>query len=177
VPKRDDCPRAPFVCCALPIFDCCVAAGLENKLEKPPVCVCGCVVEVAPSEGKGDADAGFAPTRVLPKRPPPSPPVLAGCDVPDGALEVPPPRLLNKLGDVPVPVLGMAPNSGLAAGAFDAGAPLEPGCAPPRLPKSDMVVDMSLRRVGCAENNDRVHETMDLGAWTPQTSLSSQVPT
>jgi hypothetical protein len=116
-------------------------AGLENKLEKPePDCVCGCAVDVAPSAGKGDVDAGFAAPRAPPNRLPPKPPELAGCAVLDGALEVPPPRLPNKLGVVLDDVLlATAPNSGLAAGV-PAEAPLEAGCAPPRLPKSDMAV-------------------------------------
>jgi hypothetical protein len=132
------------------MVDCCAAAGLENMLEKPPVCVCGCVVGAAPSEGKGDVDAGFAAPRVPPNRLPPRPPLLAGCDAPDGALE-PPPRLPNKLGVVPDDVLAAAPNSGLAAGAPEVDAPLEAGCWPPRFPKSDMVVvEVRLRRVDCA---------------------------
>jgi hypothetical protein len=153
---------------------CGVVAGLENMLEKAPVCVCGCVVDVAPSEGKGDADAGFAPPRAPPKRLPPKPPVLAGCDVPDGALEVPPPRLPNKLGVVPGVVLVAPPKSGLAA-AGPADAPLETGCAPPRLPNSDMVDVVRMRRVDCAENNHRVHETMGWGrgAWTTTHPCSS----
>jgi hypothetical protein len=131
---------------------------LENKLEKPPVCVCacGCAADVAPMGGKSDVAAGFA-LRELPKRLPPNPPVLAGCEVPGAAFDAPPPMPPNKPpGVVPVPVLGSAPKSDLAAGVL-----LEAGCAPPRLPKSDMVVDVLLRRVGCAENNDRVHETME----------------
>jgi hypothetical protein len=133
------------------MVDCCAVAGLENKLvEKPPVCVCGCEVEGAPSEGKADVAAGFAPPKVLPNRLPPRPPVLAGCDVPDGALEDPTPRLPNKLGVVPVDVVGAAPKSGLMAGVPEVEVPPEAGCAPPRLPKSDMVVDVLLRRVDCA---------------------------
>jgi hypothetical protein len=130
---------------------CCVVAGLENKLEKPPVCVCGCDAGAAPSEGKGDVDAGFAAPREAPNRLPPKLPVLGGCD--DGALEGPPPRLPNRLGVVPDDVLvPRAPNSGLAAGAPDVCAPPEAGW-PPRFPKSDMVVvGVRLRRVDCAEN-------------------------
>jgi hypothetical protein len=163
VPKREDCPR-PLVCCWLFIVDCCVVAGLANKPKEPPVCVCGCDVDAAPSAGKADDDAGFALPRAPPNRLPPKPPVLAGCDGPAAAPGVPPPRLPpNKLDPVPDDVLLPAfPNSDCDAGVPDAGAALDAGCPPPRRPKSDDIVGNVLSRcVDCAENNNRVHETID----------------
>lgn len=153
-----------------------MVAVLLNKLGRPFACVCGCDVDVAPpSEGKGDADAGFAAPKVPPNRLPPRPPVLAGCDVPEAAPEVPPPRLPNKLVVVPDVVLAGAPNSDLAAGAPD--APPEAGCEAPRLPKSDivMVVETRLRRVDCAENNHRVDKLWGREAWTASASHPCQV--
>jgi hypothetical protein len=154
VPNRDGWPR-PLVCCWLFMVDCCVAAGLANKLKDPPicgcgcVCVCGCDVDVAPSEEKAGVDAGFAPPRVPPNRLPPNPPVLAGCDVPEAVPAVPPPRLPpNKLDPVPddVLLLAMFPNSDPAAGTPDVDAPLEAGCPPPRPPKSDDMMVKVLSR-------------------------------
>lgn len=160
-PKRDGCPR-PLVCCGAFMPDCCAVAGvLLNKLVKPPVCAGGCDVDAPPSEGKADDDAGFGVPREPPNRPPPSPPVLAGCDVPDAAPVAPPPRPPNKLDPVPdVDVFNGAPNSGFAEDA-----PVEAGCdEPPRLPKSDdMLVGLMCwfrAPVDCAGNN-RVHETME----------------
>lgn len=96
--------------------------------EKPPVCGCGCDVDVPPSEGNVGVDAGFAP-RVPPNRLLPKPPALAGCNVLDGA---------NKLGVVPVDVFEAGVNRDLKAGVPDIDVPLEAGCAPPRPLKSDM---------------------------------------
>jgi hypothetical protein len=135
-------------------------------LVKPPVC--GCAVEVAPSEGNMGADV-FAAPRELPNRPP-SPPVLAGCDVPDGAPEAPPPRPPNK----PVDVVVEAPNSGLVAGVPAFAVPPAVGCEPPRLPKSDMSGGR-VCGVDCAENNNRVHHLrLELGPRRPL--FMSEVP-
>jgi hypothetical protein len=101
--------------------------------EKPPVCGCGCGcdVDVPPSEGNVGVDAGLAPPSVFPNRLLPKPPPVAGCDVLDGA---------NKLGVVPVDVFEAGVNRDLKAGIPDVEVPLEAGCAPPRLLKSDMAV-------------------------------------
>lgn len=139
---------------------------MENKLEKPPVWVCGCDVDGAPREGKALVDVGFAPPSALPNRLPPNPPVLAGCAVLDGALEVFPPRLPNKLGVVPVDVLVAAPNSGLIAGVPDAGAPLEAGCEPPRLPNSDMALSVLAAAVLIVLKTSIAFTNYGRGAWT-----------
>ena len=94
--------------------------------------------------------------------------MLAGCDGPAAAPGVPPPGLPpNKLDPVPDDVLLPAfPNSDCDAGVPDAGAALDAGCPPPRRPKSDdMVVNVLSHCVDCAENNNRVHETVDRLAW------------
>lgn len=119
----------------------CVAV-LLNREEKPPVCVCGCEVDVPKSEGVVVA-VDFAPPRP-PNRPPPKPPLLAGCVVPDWAFEVPPPRLPNKLDVVPIDAPVVPPNNP------PPDEPLDAGWAPPRFPKSDIAV--VLRNVDSAEN-------------------------
>lgn len=152
-----------------------MVVGLENKLPNPPVCGCdcGCDDGVAPSEGKAVVIAGFAPPRALPNRLPPSPPepVVAGCAVPDGALEVPPPRLPNKLGVVPLDAPPAVPNNPPLE------VPLEAGCEPPRLPNSDIVGALS-RVVMVPKTNlekrDRVVQRGSSDIFIPVTQVPRQ---